>query len=154
MEAIRKAIFPGSFDPFTIGHQSVVNRALKLVDELVIAIGTNVNKKTYFTLEKRIRFIEDLYRNEPRVNVMPYDMLTVDFAKKVNAQFILRGIRNIGDFEYEKNIADTNRELAGVETIVLFTEPQYAHINSGMVRELLQYGKDISPFIPKEIQLI
>lgn len=152
MEQKRTAVFPGTFDPFTIGHRSIVDRALNLVDEIVVAVGVNVNKQTYLSLDDRIRIIEDLYRDEPRVKAMPYDMLTVDFAKKVNAGFILRGVRNIGDFEYEKNIADINRQLAGIETVVLFTEPEYAHISSGMVRELLQYGRDISSFVPSNIQ--
>ena len=126
----RRAIFPGTFDPFTVGHQSLVDRALTLVDEIVISIGVNLTKKTYFSLEERVAFIEELYRNEPRVQVMLYDSLTVDFAKRIDARFILRGIRTMSDFEYEKHMADVNRELTGIETFILFTEPEYTHISS------------------------
>ena len=148
----RRAIFPGTFDPFTIGHQSLVDRALTLVDEIVISIGVNLTKKTYFSLEERVASIEQLYRNEPRVQVMLYDSLTVDFAKRIDARFILRGIRTMSDFEYEKHMADVNRELTGIETFILFTEPEYTHISSSIVRELLQYGKDTSRFVPQEVQ--
>ena len=148
----RRAIFPGTFDPFTIGHQSLVDRALTLVDEIVISIGINSAKKTYFSLEKRVASIEQLYRSDPRVKVMLYDSLTVDFAKRIDARFILRGIRTVNDFEYEKYMADVNRELTGIETFILFTEPEYTHISSSIVRELLQYGKDISRFVPQEVQ--
>ena len=148
----RRAIFPGTFDPFTIGHQSLVDRALTLVDEIVISIGINSAKKTYFSLEERVASIEQLYRNDPHVKVMLYDSLTVDFAKRIDARFILRGIRTVNDFEYEKYMADVNRELTGIETFILFTEPEYTHISSSIVRELLQYGKDISRFVPQEVQ--
>ena len=148
----RRAIFPGTFDPFTIGHQSLVDRALTLVDEIVISIGINSAKKTYFSLEERVASIEQLYRSDPRVKVMLYDSLTVDFAKRIDARFILRGIRTVNDFEYEKYMADVNRELTGIETFILFTEPEYTHISSSIVRVLLQYGKDISRFVPLEVQ--
>ena len=148
----RRAIFPGTFDPSTIGHQSLVDRALTLVDEIVISIGINSAKKTYFSLEERVASIEQLYRSDPRVKVMLYDSLTVDFAKRIDARFILRGIRTVNDFEYEKYMADVNRELTGIETFILFTEPEYTHISSSIVRELLQYGKDISRFVPQEVQ--
>jgi pantetheine-phosphate adenylyltransferase len=149
----RIALFPGTFDPFTIGHESLVRRGLALVDEIVISIGVNEAKKTFFSLESRIEAIRQFYRNEPRVKVMSYDKLTIDFAKEVNASFILRGIRTVNDFEYEKNIADVNRDLSGIETFVLFTEPEHTHISSSIVRELLHYGKDISRFIPKGMDL-
>lgn len=149
----RIALFPGTFDPFTIGHQSLVTRGLDLVDEIVISIGINEGKNTYFPLEKRLDAIEKLYKNEPRVRVLSYDSLTVDFALEQNAGFILRGIRTVNDFEYEKSIADVNRKLAGIETFILFTEPEHTHISSSIVRELLRYGKDISMFVPKETEL-
>ncbi|MDR2765604.1 MAG: pantetheine-phosphate adenylyltransferase [Tannerella sp.] len=153
MKAIKRAIFPGTFDPFTLGHQSVVDRALRLVDEIVISIGVNQCKKSYFPLEKRIETIKRIYEQEPNIQVMAYDSLTVDFARKVNAGFIVRGIRSINDFEYEKNIADVNRKLTGIDTFLLFTEPEYTFISSSIVRELLSFGKDISAFVPKEFQL-
>jgi pantetheine-phosphate adenylyltransferase len=153
METIKRAVFPGTFDPFTIGHQSVVDRALRLVDEVIISIGVNRNKKSCFSLEKRIESITLLYKDEPRVKVMAYESLTVDFAKEVNAGFIMRGIRSINDLEYEKNIADVNRKLTGIDTFLFFTEPEYAYVSSSIVRELLSFGKDISDFVPKQIQL-
>jgi pantetheine-phosphate adenylyltransferase len=143
------AIFPGTFDPFTIGHLSIVNRGLSLVDEIIIAIGLNPNKKTYFPIEERIATISKLFAKNPRISVQTYDNLTVDFAQAVGAQFILRGIRSVNDFEYEKNIADVNRQLTGIETFVLFTQPEYTHISSSIVRELLSHGRDVSEFVPK-----
>ena len=144
IENKRIALFPGTFDPFTIGHQSLVRRGLELVDEIVISIGINDKKLTYFSLEKRMEAIWNLYKDNPRVKVMSYNQLTVDFAKEVGAGFILRGIRTVNDFEYEKTIADVNRKL---------TEPEHTHISSSIVRELLRYGKDISQFVPKETRL-
>ncbi|MDD2416476.1 MAG: pantetheine-phosphate adenylyltransferase [Parabacteroides sp.] len=149
----RIALFPGTFDPFTFGHQSLVSRGLTLVDEIVISIGINDKKLTYFSLERRIEAIRCLYKNEPRVTVQQYNSLTVDFAKEMGAEFILRGIRTVNDFEYEKSIADVNRKLSGIETFILFTEPEHTHISSSIVRELLRYGKDISLFVPKETEL-
>ena len=143
IENKRIALFPGTFDPFTIGHQSLVRRGLELVDEIVISIGINDKKLTYFSLEKRMEAIWNLYKDNPRV----------DFAKEVGAGFILRGIRTVNDFEYEKTIADVNRKLTGIETFILFTEPEHTHISSSIVRELLRYGKDISQFVPKETRL-
>lgn len=150
---IKRAIFPGTFDPFTIGHQSLVSRGLEIVDEIIIAIGINEKKQTYFPLEKRLDAIKKLYKNDNHVQVMSYDSLTVDFARSVGAQFIMRGIRTVNDFEYEKSIADVNRKLTGIETFILFTEPEHTHISSSIVRELLSYGKDISLFVPKETEL-
>ena len=149
----RIALFPGTFDPFTIGHESLVTRGLALVDEIIISIGINDKKLTHFPLEKRLEAIRNLYKDTPRVKVMAYNSLTVDFAREVGARFILRGIRTVNDFEYEKSIADVNRKLSGIETFILFTEPEHTHISSSIVRELLRYGKDISPFVPKETLL-
>ena len=149
----RIALFPGTFDPFTIGHESLVRRGLALMDEIIIAIGTNEAKKSYFTLEKRIGMIRDFYREEPRVRVESYDSLTISFAQDVGARYILRGIRSVTDFEYEKTIADINRTISGIETFVLFTEPALTHISSTHVRELLRYGHDVSHFIPRGMKI-
>lgn len=147
------ALFPGTFDPFTIGHFSIVRRALGLVDEVVIAVGVNDSKVTYFPLEKRIEMMVELYKDEPRVRVASYSSLTVDFAKEMDASYIVRGIRSVTDFEYEKTIADINRNISGVETIVFFTEPHLTHISSTVVRELLRYGHDVAEFLPKGLLL-
>lgn len=149
----KKAIFPGTFDPFTLGHESLVRRGLNLVDEVIIAIGINDTKKNYFSLDKRVEMMNTLYKDEPRVSVACYDCLTVDFAEKIGAKFILRGIRTVNDFEYEKTIADMNRHLTGIETVILFTEPELTFISSTIVRELLRYGRDVSAFIPKGLGL-
>lgn len=151
---MKKTIFPGTFDPFTIGHKCIVDRMLNLMDEITIAVGINSNKKTFFSIEERLEFIQQVYKNESKIKVMSYDSLTVDFAQKINVQCIVRGIRTIGDFEYERNIADINKKLAGIETFILFSEPEYAYINSSFIRELLYYKKDISKFVPKEVYLL
>ena len=145
---MKRAIFPGTFDPFTVGHYSVVERALTFMDEIVIGIGINAAKNTYFSIEKRLQVIRDFYKDEPRVKVEAYRNLTVDFALEQDAKFIIRGIRTVKDFEYEESIADINRKLANVETLLLFTEPELSCVSSTLVRELLSYDKDISQFIP------
>lgn len=150
---MRRAIFPGTFDPFTIGHYSVVTRALTFMDEIVIGIGVNENKNTYFPTEKRVDVIQKFYKDDARIKVMAYDCLTIDFALQVDAKFIIRGIRTVKDFEYEETIADINRKLANIETILLFTEPELTCVSSTIVRELLTYEKDISQFIPKGMDL-
>ena len=149
----RKAIFPGTFDPFTIGHLSLIERGLGLVDEIVIAIGVNQNKKTFFSLQSRMDMINLLFEHNDKVSVESYNCLTVDFAKEIGAGFILRGIRTVDDFEYEKNIADVNRKIAGIDTFVLFTEPEHTHISSSIVRELLSYDKSIDEFVPSGMQI-
>ena len=151
-EQRRIALFPGTFDPFTLGHQSLVSRVLTCVDEVVIAIGINEKKQTYYSLEQRVEAIRRLYASDQRVRVMTYSGLTVDVAQEIGASFIWRGVRSVIDFEYEKAIADVNRQLTGIETLLLFTEPAYAHISSSVVRELLHFGKDVSAFLPKEAQ--
>lgn len=150
---MRRAIFPGTFDPFTIGHYSIVTRTLTFMDEVIIGIGINENKNTYFPIEKRVEMIRRFYQNEPRIKVQSYDCLTVDFAKQVDASFIVRGIRTVKDFEYEETIADINRKLTGVETILLFTEPELTCVSSTIVRELLGFNKDISMFIPEGMEI-
>ncbi len=145
---MRTAIFPGSFDPFTIGHDALVRRALDIVDELYIAIGINTEKRTMLTLEERIERISTLYKNEPRIHVVSYEGLTTDFAQSIGTRFIIRGVRNTIDFEYERNIADINRMLTGIDTILLISDPKHATISSSMVRELAHFGKDISAYLP------
>ena len=147
------AVFPGTFDPFTIGHMSLVNRGLTMLDEIIVAVGINEAKSQYFTLEERVDMLQNLFRNNPRVRVLSYDCLTVDLAKKCEAGFILRGIRYVNDFEYEKTIADVNRKISGVETLVLFTEPEHTHISSTIVRELLRYGRKVNQFLPTGLVL-
>ncbi|MDR2499394.1 MAG: pantetheine-phosphate adenylyltransferase [Tannerellaceae bacterium] len=147
----RTALFPGTFDPFTVGHQSLVDRGLKLVDEIIIAIGINEGKQSYFPLEERLAAVQRLYADDPRIRAEVYDTLTIDFAEKSGARFILRGIRTVNDFEYEKSMADVNRALSGIETFILFTEPRLTHVSSTIVRDLLRYGKDVSAFVPAQI---
>ena len=142
------ALFPGSFDPFTKGHQNIVERALPLFDRLVIGIGRNTTKQTLYTPEERQQQIAALFANEPRIEVRIYDVLTVDFAKSVGAQYVLRGVRTMADFEYERAIADVNKRLAGLETVLLFADADTASISSSLVRELKAFGKDVTDFLP------
>ena len=150
---MKRAIFPGTFDPFTVGHFSVVKRALTFVDELIIGIGVNEGKRSCFPTEKRVAMIEKIYKDDPRVKVEAYNDLTVDFAMRHKAHVIIRGIRTVRDFEYEETIADINRKLSGIETILLFTEPELTSISSTIVRELMQYGKDVKAFLPEDMDL-
>ena len=145
---MKRAIFPGSFDPFTIGHHDIVLRGLQLFDEIIIGIGHNISKRDAFPLEERLAAIQSAFKSEPRVKVMAYDGLTVDFAAEQQAQFILRGVRSVQDFEYERNIAEANKQLSGIETVLLYTRPEYAHISSTLLRDLQSHGKDISPYLP------
>lgn len=150
---MKRAIFPGTFDPFTIGHYSIVMRGLGLFDEIIIAVGVNQSKKTLFDVEKRLDIIRQTFKDEPRVKVMSYNSLTVDFALSVEASYILRGIRSVSDFEYEHTIANTNRTLSGVETVILFTESEYSFISSTIIRDLISYRKDVSAFLPPNVTL-
>ena len=145
---MKRAIFPGSFDPFTIGHHDIVLRGLQLFDEIIIGIGHNISKRDAFPLEERLAAIQSAFKSEPRIKVMAYDGLTVDFATEQQAQFILRGVRSVQDFEYERNIAEANKQLSGIETVLLYTRPEYAHISSTLLRDLRAHGKDISPYLP------
>ena len=142
------AIFPGSFDPFTIGHYDIVKRGLALFDHIIIGIGHNSSKHSTFPLEERLQAIQQAFANEPRVKVVAYQGLTIDFAATHHAQCILRGVRSVQDFEYERNIAEANKQLSGIETILLYTRPEYAHISSTLLRDLHAHGKDISPYLP------
>ena len=141
----------GSFNPFTIGHDSIVRRALSLFDRLVIGVvGDNVHKPDMPSAEQRMAAIRDLYVEEPRIEVKPYLGLAMDFAKAEGAQFIVKGVRTVSDFEYEQWQADFNRRLGGIETILLYTEPELASISSSALRELAHFGVDVSDYIPKQ----
>lgn len=145
----RIALFPGSFDPFTKGHKNIVERTLQSVaDTVIIAIGNNCEKKCMQAVNERVESIQRVFKGNDKVRVVAYEGLTIDFAKSVNADFIVRGVRSIKDFEYEREIAEVNRKLSGIETILLYTEPEYASISSSIVRELKSYGKDVSQFLP------
>jgi len=150
---MKKALFPGTFDPFTLGHESIVRRSLNIVDEIVIGIAASDEKHTFFPLEKREKMIKELFFNEPRIKVVSYTDLTVDLAQRENTPFIIRGIRSVKDYEYEAILADMNHRLAGIETIVLYTEPELASISSTIVRDLLRRGKDVSIFLPKGMKI-
>ena len=150
---MRKAIFPGTFDPFTLGHHSIVKRTLGFMDEVIIGIGYNDQKHCLLPIEKRLENIRKVYADEPRVKVLAYSGLTVDFAQEQGAGFMVRGIRSVKDFEYEESIADINRKLSGIETIFLFTEPELSAVSSSVVRELLRYGKDVSAFLPEGMEI-
>ncbi len=141
-------IFTGSFDPFTIGHDDIVRRALPLFDRIVIGIGVNEQKKYAQTTEERIENISRLYAEEPKIEVKAYGDLTVDFAKREGAHYIIKGVRSMKDFEYEREQAEINRRIGGVETLLLFADPQLASISSSMVRELMHFGRDVSEFLP------
>ena len=147
---MRIAVFPGSFDPFTIGHKDIADRALKIFDFLIIGIGLNINKLGNENIvEERVRAIRSVFAGEDRVKVEAYSGLTVDFAKKHHARFIVRGLREVKDFEYERNLADTNAAISEIETVFLTARPELGFISSSMVRELTVNGYDTSRFLPK-----
>ena len=148
---MRTGIFVGSFNPYTIGHDSIVRRALPLFDRLVIGVvGDNVHKPGMPTAEERMQVIRELYADETRIEVKPYNGLAMDFAKAEKAQFIVKGVRTVSDFEYEQWQADFNRKLGGIETILLYTEPELASVSSSAVRELQHFGVDVSDYLPKK----
>ncbi|MGQ8337670.1 pantetheine-phosphate adenylyltransferase [Sunxiuqinia sp. A32] len=150
----RIAIFPGSFDPFTIGHESVVRRALPMFDKVVIMIGYNSNKQSFFKLSKRLKWINQVFDDEPKVTVMSHEGLTVDFCKKVNAHYILRGLRTSADFEYERAIAQVNKKMhPEIETVFLLTMPEHTPVNSSIVRDIILHGGDASQFLPKGLNM-
>lgn len=146
---MNKGLFVGSFDPFTIGHDSIVRRALPLFDHIIIGVGVNERKKYMLDAEERVRRIKRLYADNPKIEVKAYSDLTIDFARREQATYIIKGVRSVKDFEYEREQADVNRLLSGVETIFLYAEPQLSSISSSMVRELQHFGRDISKFLPK-----
>ncbi len=148
---MKRAIFPGSFDPITLGHVDVINRALPLFAEIIVAVGINTDKTYLFSLEERVNFIKKHYANEPKVKVETYAGLTIDFCQKLDIDFILRGLRNPADFEFEKAIAQTNRKLSTVETVFLLTSADTSFISSSIVRDVLRNGGDISGFVPESV---
>lgn len=150
---MRKAIFPGSFDPITLGHYDIIKRAIPLFDEIVIAIGVNADKKYMFTPEERQRFIEESFKDDPKVSVVTYEGLTIDLCKKLKAQFILRGLRNPADFEFEKAIAHTNRQLSKIETVFLLTAAKTSYISSSIVRDVLRNGGDYTVLVPDSVRV-
>ncbi|MBY0536357.1 MAG: pantetheine-phosphate adenylyltransferase [Chitinophagaceae bacterium] len=148
----RICLFPGTFDPVTLGHTDIINRALPLFDKIIVGIGLNSAKTPMFSPEQRLQWIEDIYKNEPKVSGGVYEGLTIDFCKKIGARFILRGIRYVSDFEYEKTIADANRTLdRNIETIFLTGEPKYTSVASTIVRDIIKNGGDASPFLPEVV---
>lgn len=144
----KKALFAGTFDPYTRGHHSIVTRALAMFDKVVVAIGRNAAKSTLCSIDERMESIVRLYADEPRVEVVTYEGLTTDYAREVGACCLLRGVRSVKDFEYERDLADVNRAISGIETVIMVSEPQYAAISSSVVRELMSYGKDVTEFLP------
>jgi pantetheine-phosphate adenylyltransferase len=150
----KTAVFPGSFDPFTIGHEGIVRRALNIFDEIIIAVGANALKKSYYSLETRKEMISLVFSDEPRVKVAHYEGLTVDYCKRIGVGYLLRGLRTAADFEFERAIAQSNKVLApGVESVFLLTIPEHSHINSTIVRDIIRSGGDASVFVPAAIDL-
>ena len=147
----KRAVFPGSFDPLTLGHVDIIKRASPLFKEIVIAIGTNSSKKYMFTLEERIRFIKKTFADNPKISVTSYTGLTIDFCKKDKIDFILRGLRNPADFEFEKAIAHTNRKLSQIETVFLLTSANTSYISSSIVRDILRHNGDVSVLVPNAV---
>ncbi|MCQ2094334.1 MAG: pantetheine-phosphate adenylyltransferase [Bacteroidaceae bacterium] len=146
------ALFAGTFDPFTNGHKSIVDRSLKLFDGVVIAIGVHPDKRSMMLPEQRLKYISDVYADEPRVSVMCYEGLTTVLAREIGADVLVRGVRSVKDFEYERELADVNRSISGIETVLLMSEPQLASVSSSVVRELMNYGVDVSQFVPLKFE--
>jgi len=149
----RIAVFPGSFDPFTIGHEALVKRTLTLFDQIIIAVGKNINKKYMFTIEQRTEWIKKVFVNEPKIRVTSFTGLTVDFCKKNKADFIIRGVRTSTDFEFEKAIAQMNRSISPIETIFIMPLPEHSAINSTIIRDIIRNNGDVSSFVPKGVVL-
>ena len=150
---MKKAVFPGSFDPITIGHIDIVNKGMKIFDEIIIAVGNNVDKKYMFSKEKRVEFVKQTFSDYDKIKVESYTGLTVDFCKKNNTEFMIRGLRNPADFEFEKSIALTNWEMTGIETVFFLTSPKNSFVSSSIVRDLIRNNGEYKLFIPKGITL-
>ncbi len=151
---MKVAVFPGSFDPITIGHVSLIRRALPLFDKIIIGIGVNTSKNKLFPLSQRVKWINEVFKDEDKVEVQEFDGLTVDFSRKIGARHIIRGLRNASDFDYEKTIAQLNHELNNeIETVFLMSRPRYSHISSTIVREIIRVKGDASSLVPKEVKL-
>ena len=148
---MKKAIFPGSFDPITNGHSDIIKRGVSLFDEVIVAIGVNAEKKYMFALEDRKRFIEEAFKNQPKVSVITYEGLTIDLCQKMDAQFILRGLRNPADFDFEKAIAHTNRKLSKIETVFLLTAAKTSYISSSIVRDVIRNNGDYTVLVPDSV---
>ena len=148
---MKKAVFPGSFDPITLGHVDLIYRGLEIFDEIIIAIGVNADKKQLFPLEDKIQQIKNTFINEPRIKVASYKGLTIDFCKSVNSKYILRGLRNSSDFNYEQSIAQTNSSLSLIESVFLISSPQLAHISSTIVRDIIRNEGDCKNLVPKSV---
>lgn len=148
---MKRALFPGSFDPITLGHYDIIKRGIFLFDEIIVAIGINAEKKYMFTLEQRKKFIEDAFAGEPKIKVITYEGLTIDLCKKMDADFILRGLRNPADFEFEKAIAHTNRKLSKIETVFLLTASSTSYISSSIVRDVIRNGGDYTVLVPDSV---
>lgn len=147
---MKTGLFTGSFDPFTIGHQSIVARVLPLFDKLIIGVGVNERKKYMYSAEVRVKAIAELYADNPKVEVRAFNDLAVDFAHREGAWFFVKGVRSVKDFEYEREQADINRAMGGIETLLVFAEPQHASVSSSLVRELIHFGKNAEMFLPKK----
>ncbi len=147
------AVFPGSFDPFTVGHENVVRRGLDLFDEIIIAVGYNSNKADFFPVDQRVDWIKSVFTDTDKIKVEKYQGLTVDFAKSINATHLLRGIRTSADFEYERAIAQVNRAMVGIDTVFLLTTPEHTPVNSSIVRDIIKHGGNASQFLPKQIKI-
>jgi pantetheine-phosphate adenylyltransferase len=150
---MRKAIFPGSFDPITLGHEDIIRRGIPLFDEIVIAIGVNAEKKYMFSLEERKGFIEETFKNEPKISIVVYEGLTIDLCKRINANFILRGLRNPADFEFEKAIAHTNRRMSKIETVFLLTAAKTSFISSSIVRDVIRNNGQYELLVPEAVKV-
>ena len=150
---MKRAIFPGSFDPITLGHYDIIKRGVTLFDEIIVAIGVNADKKYMFSLEERKAFIEKTFAHEPKVKVVTYEGLTVHFCEKIGVEFILRGLRNPADFEFEKAIAHTNRDLSSIETIFLLTAAKTSYIASSIVRDVIRNNGDYTKLVPDAVRI-